>query len=386
MKRLGLRLHADEEHWIPLSDLMTGLMFLFLLVSLAYMVQIEMRQSRPKDVLQAYTQTRAQLAADLEREFSPDLSRWGAALDPNTLGLRFYARNVLFAPGSAELQPRFKAILDDFFPRYVRILEQPRYRDVISELRVEGYTSSFWRPGASADESYIGNMALSQDRARAVLSYVLTMPQVRPSKPWLMHVLTANGLSSSHPIRRADGSEDAQASQRVEFGVRTNAEAQVRSVLALTQPSPPAAAGTAPVVVADSMPAYPAWAAAAIGKPLHALYPKTSTACLGFLDGAAFKYVGPRSGDKLFGWAYDTGADAPVLRVLFADARGTIVGAGDGGVSRPDVPAKLARIASPLTGWEGYAAASGPVAAWAVLGSPGTVCRLEPSRASSGNL
>ena len=58
MKRLGLRLHADEEHWIPLADLMTGLMLLFLLIALAYMAQVELQQSKPKNALADYEQRR----------------------------------------------------------------------------------------------------------------------------------------------------------------------------------------------------------------------------------------------------------------------------------------------------------------------------------------
>jgi hypothetical protein len=32
---------AKEDHWVPLSDLMTGLMMMFLLVALVFMVKVE---------------------------------------------------------------------------------------------------------------------------------------------------------------------------------------------------------------------------------------------------------------------------------------------------------------------------------------------------------
>ncbi|HZZ00431.1 MAG TPA: OmpA family protein [Candidatus Baltobacteraceae bacterium] len=232
MSRLGLRLHADEEHWIPLSDLMTGLMFLFLLIALAYMVAVEHQKNQPKDVAAAYARERVQLGAAIDKALAPDLARWGAQFDPNALSVRFTNKAALFAPGSSELQPRFKAILDRFFPRYLGILTQLKYRDLISEVRIEGYTSSLWKPGASLDDRYIGNMALSQDRTRSVLAYVMGLPATQPRKDWLMNVLTANGLSFSHLIRRPDGSEDAAASQRVEFRVRTNSSAPLGQILA----------------------------------------------------------------------------------------------------------------------------------------------------------
>jgi outer membrane protein OmpA-like peptidoglycan-associated protein len=399
VSRLGLRLHADEEHWIPLSDLMTGLMFLFLLVALAYMVEVDVQHAGPRAALTTYLTTRSDLYRDLYAEFHDDLSAWGATIDPKTLSIRFYARNVLFAPGSAELQPRFKTILDDFFPRYVRILNEPKYRDIVSELRIEGYTSSFWHSGATVQQSYIANMALSQDRTRSVLNYALGLRAVAPDRPWLMQVLTANGLSFSHLIRHADGTEDAAASQRVEFRVRTNAEEQVRQALAVRTPPPvraepqrtPAAATYPPIPVVDqSMPPYPRWAQPMIGKPLRTFFPNLSTHCLGYLDSALVRYAGTREGIELRGWAYDTDADAPVRRVVFANASkaildGKIAGAADGGFRRPDVPAALPQIESMTTGWQGYTTIlNGRLTAWAILTRPRTACRLMPANPSSG--
>jgi outer membrane protein OmpA-like peptidoglycan-associated protein len=356
VKRLSLRLHADEEHWIPLSDLMTGLMMLFLLISIAYMLAVEHQQTQPKRVLQTYAQTRALLANDLQRTFGADFARWSAAFDPRTLSIRFPVRAVLFAPGSAQLQPRFRKILRDFFPRYVRILEQPQYRSIISEVRVEGYTSSLWRPGATLEERYLGNLALSQDRARNVLAYALWLPAIAAQRPWLMQVLTADGLSFSHLVRKPNGQEDVAASERVVFRVRTDAAAQVDRALAL-QAAPPR---------------YPAWAVAMIGKPLRALFPKVSTRCVGFLDRA--------HGRQLGGWGYDLQADAPLRRVLIADSSGIVTGAGTGGFPRPDVPASLPRITSQTTGWQGAASTTGrPLRAWGIMTAPGTVCALGTS-------
>ena len=46
---------------------------------------------------------------------------------------------------------------------------------------------------------------------------------------WAKNFITANGLSSSHPIIR-DGVEDKSLSRRVEFRVRTNAEKQLEVI------------------------------------------------------------------------------------------------------------------------------------------------------------
>jgi len=64
---------------------------------------------------------RTQLFEDLQREFEDDLPRWGTELSDD-LSLRFYNTEVLFAQGDAAVNPAFESILDDFFPRYVRII------------------------------------------------------------------------------------------------------------------------------------------------------------------------------------------------------------------------------------------------------------------------
>lgn len=229
------RSHPREEHWIPLSDLMTGLMMVFMLVAIAFMIQVEalMRKAEKqaqqmKDVAVLYDETRQRLYADLEKEFQADLPRWKASLDRD-LAIRFEEPDVLFDIGKAELKPQFKKILDDFFPRYIRIIQQ--YKDSIEEIRIEGHTSKIWNAQTSDDDAYFKNMELSQSRTRSALQYVLLLPTVASQRNWLTSKLTANGLSSSRLRLNSDGTENLQASQRVEFRVRTNAEARIGEIL-----------------------------------------------------------------------------------------------------------------------------------------------------------
>lgn len=221
---------AQEEHWVSVSDLMGGLMMVFLLISVIYMVQLEIESRKIKDVAILYDRLRTQLYDDLHREFSADLPRWGAELDRD-LSLRFYNTELLFDRGDADLNPAFSEILADFFPRYVRILTRDKYRHDILEVRIEGHTSSDWGQGFSADDAYIRNMALSQARTRSALAYVLALAPVQDHKAWLTAHLTANGLSSSKPVLTPAGREDDARSRRVEFRVRTDADARIATIL-----------------------------------------------------------------------------------------------------------------------------------------------------------
>jgi len=224
---------AQESHWIPLSDLMTGLMVIFLLIALMYMMKVEADADRVRTVAISYSEIRDALYEDLRREFQHDLGPWKAEILKTDLTIRFNEPEILFANGSSELKPEFKAILADFFPRYVRILTTPRYRDAVSEIRIEGHTSSDWIGQTSPEDAYFHNMELSQARTRTTLSYVLALPALAGDRTWLIHSLTANGLSSSRPIMNADHTEDAGRSRRVEFRVRTDAETRLAKILEL---------------------------------------------------------------------------------------------------------------------------------------------------------
>ncbi len=225
------RMVASEDHWIPLSDLMTGLMVMFLLIAVCYMVRVEADADKIKTVAVAYTDTRDALYQALRAEFSADLPRWHAQLLRDDLTIRFSEPDILFAEGSSELKPAFRQILNDFFPRYVRILSSPKFRSAISEIRIEGHTSSDWIGARSPDDAYLHNMELSQARTRSTLLYVLALPRVRGDVDWLRRLVTANGLSSSRPILDASGHEDAARSRRVEFRIRTDAETRIAKIL-----------------------------------------------------------------------------------------------------------------------------------------------------------
>ncbi len=229
------RAAASEAHWIPLSDLMTGLMVMFLLIAVCYMIRVEGDAGRIKTVAVTYSETRDALYEELRKEFSADLPKWHAQLIKADLTLRFSEPDILFSPGSSELKPAFKDILSDFFPRYVRILRSPKYRDAISEIRIEGHTSSDWTGAASPDDAYLHNMELSQARTRSTLLYVLMVPQVRGDLDWLRRLVTANGLSSSRLILDASGKEDAARSRRVEFKIRSDAETRIEKILEVTR-------------------------------------------------------------------------------------------------------------------------------------------------------
>lgn len=191
---------SNQSYWIPLADLMTGLMMVFMLLTAAFMLRVEQTTTL---VVNEFEETKSDMLQALQKEFSRDLKQWNAEL-LGDMTIRFNDPTVLFATGSAELRPKFKQILRDFFPRYVTMLTSDKYRDAIKEIRIEGHTSRSWTNSTDTKTAYFLNMELSQARTRSALEFLLRLPAVERQQDWLVGHVTANGLSSSKPISPDD--------------------------------------------------------------------------------------------------------------------------------------------------------------------------------------
>jgi outer membrane protein OmpA-like peptidoglycan-associated protein len=210
---------------------MTGLMMIFMLVAIMFMLQLQAKEKEVKDLGRNFSDLRAQLCTDLQTAFKDQLQSWQADVSCS-LTVRFLNPDIQFDTSKADVKDRFQSILKEFFPKYVAILMSDKYRNSIEEVRIEGHTSQFWA-GKRDEQSYYKNMALSQERSRAVLAYVFSIPQIREYGvlQWLVPLVTANGLSYTRPIINADGTVDDQRSQRVEFRVRLRSEDRLAKIL-----------------------------------------------------------------------------------------------------------------------------------------------------------
>lgn len=218
----------EESHWLSVSDLMAGLMMVFLFIAIALMRNAFIERDKIKQVAVAYQENQVAIYDALNAEFQRDLSMWNAEIDEQSLTFTFKSPDILFQTGSAEINQSYKQLLQEFFPRYLKVLEP--FKSSINEVRIEGHTNSAWNKSPD-DVAYFKNMELSQQRTRSVLWYVYGLPGLETSKAWMKSHIAAVGLSSSHLIYAADGEEDWQASKRVSFRVITNADIQIKRIL-----------------------------------------------------------------------------------------------------------------------------------------------------------
>jgi outer membrane protein OmpA-like peptidoglycan-associated protein len=198
---------------------MACLLFIFILLLMGALLQVQEKAEQDEELVKQYDQIKTQLYIDFQEEFKEDLKVWRASID-SILCVRFQEPSMLFDYDKSELKPKFKEILNDFFPRYIAVLSREKYKDRIVEIRIEGHTDS--------KGEYFYNMALSQNRTRSVLQYCFNL-MTEEQSAWLKGLITANGLSSSQPIL-VNGTEDFELSRRVEFRVRTNAEKQLEEI------------------------------------------------------------------------------------------------------------------------------------------------------------
>jgi hypothetical protein len=133
------------------------------------------------------------------------------------LSVRFDQPELLFADGKPALTKDFKRVLSDFFPRYLRILSDPRFAGSVASVSIETHAAA---PGGGAGaEEYVSlrEMALSERRTQATLSTVLLLPETAGRRAWLAQKLVVEDLPSSEPV--ADG-DDVDARHCVAFKLR----------------------------------------------------------------------------------------------------------------------------------------------------------------------
>ena len=220
---------SKNNIWMSVSDLMTGLMIIFLFVAVAYMSQVK----KNENVLVDYVETKTRLHDKLVQEFASDTTRWQMAIGRD-LSMKFTNPTVLFEQGKADLKPEFTAILDQFLPRYFDILLKDTLRNRIQEIRIEGHTDTLPYPSLDPDP-YIANIKLSQQRACNVVKYFRQMPcfqrYTKEEQRLLEYWFTANGLSYGHSLDsdggltiNSDRPIDNNLSRRVEFRIVTSGD------------------------------------------------------------------------------------------------------------------------------------------------------------------
>lgn len=219
------RRKSDDGGWVSLSDMMTVLMVLFLIISVTIAITSTQRLQKMRGVLSYITDQEEILCEELETNLSEKFQAGDLSVECNPIRIIFTNPNYEFVKNSSDLTPEFQNALKIFFPIYLSTVDQWELSELADEIRIEGHTDS--------DGRYVYNMRLSQDRARNVLEFAINLPEIRRNNQyfeWSRSLLTANGLSFSRRLNQSGeimkypykGEENKDRSRRVEVRLRTS--------------------------------------------------------------------------------------------------------------------------------------------------------------------
>ena len=196
---------------------------MFLFIAIGFMIEMQSQKDEMKDIAISYRDAKANLNEALHEEFEDDLKEWNADITKDN-AVVFSSPEVLFEVSSSEINPEFKKVLAEFFPRYIKILSQ--FKDEIKELRVEGHTSDTWEAASSKKEIYLNNMKLSQKRAFSVLAYCYSLEDevTKENRAWLEKFFRASGMAFAEL-------KEIEKARRVEFVIAMKSEERVYEIL-----------------------------------------------------------------------------------------------------------------------------------------------------------
>ena len=241
------RYAAEEEetsYWLSYSDMMAGLLLVFVLIITFTMLQAKAQYEEKEEQLIAQQEllleqqeimvqqqeqldkvigVRGDLVQALKEEFEgTDLK---VTVDEQTGAITFDS-SVLFDYNKSDIKQAGVDFLREFLPRYFKVLLDPAFKEYISEIIIEGHTD--------INGGYMYNLDLSQKRALSVAAFCLNETNNFISNEEVLalrEIVTANGRSYSAPVKDSEGNVNMEASRRVEFKFRLTDEEMITEMM-----------------------------------------------------------------------------------------------------------------------------------------------------------
>jgi len=161
-----------------------------------------------KSKIKSLTGIKLQVVAALKKALGSKIN-----IDKKTGSLKL-ASNILFEVGKSTLKDEAKVELKKAFEEYIgTLVTDENIKPHLDKIIIEGHTDS--------DGSYLLNLKLSQDRALAVMEYLLTLDFAKEHN--IKPLMIASGRAYLDAITK-NGVEDKEASRRIEIKFRLKNE------------------------------------------------------------------------------------------------------------------------------------------------------------------
>jgi outer membrane protein OmpA-like peptidoglycan-associated protein len=171
-----------------LTDLMTSLMVIFILLLLVFVNRSAGKDSAVTDVLLRKLRNEMTPQGFSEKTIRPD------PRDRNAILVIVPDRLMNFETGKSTLRPAGEQFLKSYVPEFADILCGNQFGSSIESIVVEGHTDAHPYAGYSAEESENLNLKLSQDRSMVVVKNALAdLSGMEAKRGCFLEKLSASG-------------------------------------------------------------------------------------------------------------------------------------------------------------------------------------------------
>lgn len=202
-----------------LTDLMTSLAVIFILLLVVFLKQAHDHSKKAKDAV------REQLQALLEQK---SLALKQDPEDPLSLAVMVGESQLRFPVGGFSLSSEGAEFIEHFFKNFSQKICGSTLKEKVDSIIIEGHTD---QSGEKTPDGVRRNIILSQKRSYAVLERALRSAQDDPpTYECLLKLASASGRGSRSPVL-VDNEYNSDLSRRVEIKIRVrSAEQQFREL------------------------------------------------------------------------------------------------------------------------------------------------------------
>jgi flagellar motor protein MotB len=200
----------DSSYWMSIGDLMSGLMFIFILALSVFMINI----TELEEKLEGNREVRKEILEQIDAKME-DRGFTEIIINDSQDILRL-KEGILFNSGEAKLQPRGRELLNNLGPVTLEVLTQEKYQGEVETIFIEGHTDSL-RVGEY--NKFQTNWDLSTQRA------INTWVFMRASKDSLKDlknkdgepIFSVSGYADSRPVATNKTKEGRRKNRRIDF-------------------------------------------------------------------------------------------------------------------------------------------------------------------------
>jgi outer membrane protein OmpA-like peptidoglycan-associated protein len=192
-----------------LTDLMTSLMVIFILLLLVFVHRTAGKDAAVTDVLLKRLLLDMKPQGFSEKTIRPD------PRDRNAILVIVPDRLMNFETGKSTLRPDGEAFLKTYIPEFADVLCSDQFRSSIESIVVEGHTDTHPYAGRTPEDSENLNLKLSQDRSMEVVKNALAdLSGMEAKRGCFLEKLSASGRGEQEQEATPD------ESRRVIFKIR----------------------------------------------------------------------------------------------------------------------------------------------------------------------